>query len=832
MVNFTAIRPILRQKSQHSRLPVVGIFLAVTVVMSNLAIVSFIHEEWLKNRLMDLGYPVWYLLAATALFYAAHQSVRRSRHLFLAWGLLGFAELFLAFGSFTRIVLELKWQVKPFPSIADGFYLLFYPLFQAGIVLLPARRLTTAERWKIALDMGIVLLAATLTLWQFWIGPLATSIGQESRIVRFVALAYPVEDLVLISAFLVLLYRPLERVRPRILALLVIGTGMLILADCNYGYQSLLGSFTDGSPLGFGRIMSSVIYALAGIGQAVDAQRTQRGLAKSPSRPITISLSWSCLTYFPSLWIVTAYLLLIHSYYYETALDFMWHAVGVGGIIGFALIRQVITAKENTSLLLQVQQANEQILQQSMALQQSNHSLLHEIEERKRVQEQLAHDALHDALTGLPNRALFLMRLHRALEQANLYAHYHFSVLFLDLDQFKVVNDSLGHLIGDQLLIALAARLQTCVRATDTVARLGGDEFVILLENTNEFYDPAKTAERIQEALQIPFTLDNHQLVIAASIGMVIDAKTYMRAEDILRDADLAMYRAKVLGKARSELFSVSMRTDAIARLELESDLRAAVERHELELYYQPILGLRSKNIYGVEALLRWRHPTRGLLTPDAFMAVAEETSLILPIGQWVLCEACRQLKEWQVHFPQVDLLTINVNVSVKQLLASDFVAQVERALGTVGLPGASLKLEITEGIYLHDSGGIKRIFNALRQCGVQFHLDDFGTGYSSLSYLQLFPLQALKIDREFVSKLGEQANNRDIVRAIVVMAHGLGMDTVAEGIETVTQLHELQELGCNYGQGYLLGRPMDSNGIEKLLQELVTDSPVSRTDI
>ncbi len=447
-------------------------------------------------------------------------------------------------------------------------------------------------------------------------------------------------------------------------------------------------------------------------------------------------------------------------------------------------------------------------------------SIVRDVTERKQAEARLAHDAVHDALTDLPNRVLFMERLRHALDFARRHEDYRFSVLFLDLDRFKVINDSLGHMAGDQLLIALAHRLRLCMRAGDTVARLGGDEFVILLEDTDDGAEASTTANRIQEQLKQPFSLAGHQVVIAASIGIVVDAQTYERPEDTIRDADLAMYHAKALGKAQWTRFSVEMRAQAMTRLALESDLRQVLVREELELYYQPIVALPGEQITGFEALLRWQHPTRGLVSPLEFIPIAEETGLIIPIGHWVLNQACRQLHAWQMRFPQSPPLTMNVNVSGTQFAAPDFIDQVRDILHKVGLDPHTLHMELTEGVCLDNSATAIARFKHLQRLGIQFHLDDFGTGYSTLSYLQQFPIQTIKIDRSFVNRMRDNHHNTEIVRAVIAMAHDLGMDAVAEGVETVDQLTQLKRLGCNYGQGYLFNRPINQAAIEQLLNE------------
>ena len=443
-----------------------------------------------------------------------------------------------------------------------------------------------------------------------------------------------------------------------------------------------------------------------------------------------------------------------------------------------------------------------------------------DITERKRVEKQLLHDAFHDALTGLLNRALFMDRLGRSVERAKRRDDYLFAVLFMDLDCFKNVNDSLGHTIGDELLIASARRLERCLRPSDTVARLGGDEFVILLEDIRDISDATRVTGRIQEQLALPFKLNGHEVFTSASIGIVLSETGYGRPEDILQDADIAMYRAKVLGKARHELFDRAMRARIMARLELERDLRRAVERQEFQVHYQPVLSLETGRITGFEALVRWQHPDRGLVSPMEFISVAEETGLIIPIDRWVLREACRQMREWQARFPADPPLTISVNLSGKHFAQPDLIEHIEQVLQETGLDARRLKLEMTESMIMADVESATGMLMRLRALGVELQIDDFGTGYSALSYLQRIPIDAIKIDRSFVSRMGVNGDNSRIIKAIVTLARDLGMDVIAEGVETAEQLAQLRTLECEYGQGYFISRPLDSEAAAALMAE------------
>jgi len=444
------------------------------------------------------------------------------------------------------------------------------------------------------------------------------------------------------------------------------------------------------------------------------------------------------------------------------------------------------------------------------------------ISEQDRISAQLQeskdhfrHAAFHDTLTSLPNRALLTENLKFVIERAKQHEDYQFAVLFLDLDRFKNVNDSLGHSIGDQLLIAMARRLESCIRGVDMVARLGGDEFAILLDSIPSSAEATNMARRIQEKLAAPFNLSGHEVFTTTSIGIALSSTGYDHSENMLRDADTAMYRAKAQGKACYEVFDKGMHARAVYLLQMENDLRRALDREELCVYYQPIVSLENGHLAGFEALIRWQHPEHGFISPVDFISLAEDTGLIAPIGLWILRRACQQLCQWQWQSPSNRSLFMSVNLSSKQVAQANLVNQIRDILQETHVDARHLKLEITESAVMENAETAVQLLKRLKSLGVQLSIDDFGTGYSSLGYLHRFPVDTLKIDRSFVGRIGEAAEDIEIVRTIVSLADNMGMEVVAEGVETLAQLAQLRNLKCQYGQGYLFSRPIEASSID-----------------
>ncbi|ACB50119.1 hypothetical protein cce_0768 [Crocosphaera subtropica ATCC 51142] len=440
----------------------------------------------------------------------------------------------------------------------------------------------------------------------------------------------------------------------------------------------------------------------------------------------------------------------------------------------------------------------------------------------------LQHDLFHDNLTGLANRVYILQEIEAEIKEKKANQDHCFAVLFLDCDRFKVINDSLGHDVGDEVLINIAQRLNLCIRKHDIAARLGGDEFVILIKNLSDIKQVTQIADRILKQMSEPLILENQQLVITMSIGVVVSQENYENADDLLRDADITMYHAKQQGKAQYAIFKPIMHTQALERLEVESSLRKALEKQEFYLYYQPIISFKTSQLIGFEALLRWHHPTQGWISPATFIPIAEETGLIVSLGQWVLQEACHQISIWQSHFPFSEPLKVSVNISSFQLNQMDFVEQVKKVLEESKIKASQLNLEITETVIMNNIESTSFKLQCLQKLGVKISIDDFGTGYSSLNYLQQLPIDILKIDRSFVRRLESNPSEFQIIEAIIKLGNILGMETLAEGIETSEQYNLIQSLGVDYAQGFIFSKPLNKSLVEQTLYSLFQSSSLT----
>ncbi|MGB3517168.1 MAG: EAL domain-containing protein [Elainellaceae cyanobacterium] len=514
-------------------------------------------------------------------------------------------------------------------------------------------------------------------------------------------------------------------------------------------------------------------------------------------------------------------------------------AFGVGGVDYITKpfqVKEVLARVENHLNLRNLQQRlrslndelEERVRQRTAELEGLNQTLQAEITERKQIEARLQHLAWHDPLTNLPNRSLLMRRLQQVLEPDADGNSTLFALMFLDCDRFKTVNDSLGHLVGDQLLVAIAQRIQAQLTPQQTLMRLGGDEFTILVKPVHQTGEATQLAEQLQHSMMVPFKIHGREIFMSISIGIVFSAPHYHHPQDVLRDADTAMYQAKAEGKACYRIFTQSMHAHVVQRLHLETDLRRAIEHQEFSVQYQPIVAFSDRRIVSFEALIRWQHPEQGFISPADFIPIAEETGLIIPLGEWILRQACQQFQAWKERLQQqathisdlVDqaLPSVSVNLSVRQFTQPNLMERIDCILAETGLDSQLLKLEITESAIMEYSTSAMEILQQLKARQIQLSIDDFGTGYSSLSYLHRFPVDILKIDRSFVNRIGKQGENLEIIRAIVALAKSLNISIVAEGVETDYHQTYLHSLGCEFGQGYLFHKPLSVPQVEKLM--------------
>jgi diguanylate cyclase len=707
----------------------------------------------------DIGQTLVPLLAVIPLVLAGRRSTGRQR---TSWYLLAAAALSWGIGqaiwTWYEVVLD---QEVPYPGFADVGYLGAVPFLLAGVVLFPSRSLPAMGRVRAVLDGFLTLFTVAFVSYGTFLGVVYMS-SEGDTFERVLAVMYPAADVVTVAVVLAVLARRVDRLGG---ALPVVAAGVLSLAvaDSAFAYLTAKGTYGDDPVTDLGWPLGFALLALAAVMPGEDvAQATRR---RTSSSLIGVSL--------PYLPLIPALMVFVSMALRGQAMG-PFLAVTASAAALLLVARHVVTMLENREL---------------------TGSLEETVAELREREGQLEFQAFHDPLTELANRALFRDRLDHALEQRREQV---VSVLFVDLDDFKTVNDSLGHDAGDRLLVSVGERLRACVRVGDTVARIGGDEFAILIEADPSGAEGAAIAQRVLSALAVPFSVAGRDLRVSASLGLA--SGHYDSGEGVLRDADLAMYAAKANGKARVELFEHTMRTSAVDRMELVAGVQAAVDAGEMVVYLQPVVDLRTLEVEGHEALVRWQHPQRGLLGPDAFMALAEETGDIVPMGWWVLERACEEAQRWPGG-------QVGVNLAARQLLDPAAVTTVAAVLNRTGIDPRRVVLEITESVFL-DTEAIGHRLHQLRALGVLLAIDDFGTGYSSLSYLTRLPVDLVKIDRSFVERLGGPPGDEVLVRTMIQLARSLGLRSVGEGVETPAQLERLQAFGCDAAQGYLFGRP------------------------
>jgi diguanylate cyclase (GGDEF)-like protein len=701
-------------------------------------------------------------VAAIAAAVAASRRCADQSRLRSAWRLLALAFASYLAGDIAWTVYELAGS-KPYPSVADGFYLLFYPLLLWGLLRFAAGRLNVSERLRLGLDLAVVALGGSAVVIYLVLGPTVLQ-SDPDPLEAAISIAYPVGDMVLLVGLGAVLLRRPSPSSVRALGFVAAGLAFFVTADLVYGYIALHSSYQGGDPVDSLYMISIALFAVAGAAQtrpgpgAVPAEESRRRRA-----------SW---------------------------------APYIAVAIGFGLL--IIDHRDLSLVIIAVLLATLVLLRQFLAQK----DLL-------RTQGRLSYQSLHDALTGLPNRVLVIDRAQQMLARARR-AGRPVAALYVDIDGFKHVNDRFGHASGDEVLRVVSARLLEVVREADTVGRLGGDEFVVLLENLTLDAGPELVAERICQVLNRPIDVHarGQTVSVTASVGVALGQRA--SADELLRDADFALYEAKGAGKNRWIVFESSMQTAAQDRLELEMDLWSALDAGQFFLLYQPTFDLQSETITGVEALLRWRHPVRGVIPPDTFIPLAEQTGLIVPIGRWVLRVACHQAAAWR---RQSRALGISINVSARQLDDIGLVDEVARTLAITGLDPGTVMLEITETTLMRDADAAASRLRELKALGVRIAIDDFGTGYSSLAYLRQFPVDALKIDRSFISAIASSSESKAMIHTLVQLGKTLGIETVGEGIEEQFQLRQLQLEHCDSGQGFLFARPLQAEAIDEMLK-------------
>ncbi len=777
-----------------------GVLLLLAVTGLHLAYLAFLWGGEAHRLLLgNLLYLLPTFAAVVVVFRAALRHRGKERR---GWLLIGGAVAADAVGTSIWAYLELVLKVSPYPSSGDLFFLLSSPLLTAGLLhLMPAPR-NRSEGLRLGLDLAITVGAAGLFFWRYLFAPVLGAGG--GTLSTLVGLAYLGSDLVFFSLLLLLVMRRDETraFRPE---LFFLGLGLTLKLTGDVAFNVFMPTYGTAYPIDGVWTVATALLALA-----ASSSSLPHGVRIAPPRETRVFNGYLVVA-LPYLAVAAALGLLLVSEHSLAAHDLGGRGVLYGSlfVVLLVLLRQLFALGENVRLTRHLEQHSAELERLSAGLELGVQTRTAELEALSR---RFRHDALHDSLTGLPNRAHFRERLGGAVAEGEAFA-----VLYLDFDHFKTVNDSFGHAVGDALLVALGGRLQGSLRPGDLAARLGGDEFAVLLAGVADA-EVVRAAERLMKLFAEPFAVPGHLLPCTPSVGVVRvrgGGRGGGSAADVMRDADIAMYRAKAQGRSRFVVFEDAMREGLQARLSLQTELRGAAARGELEVHYQPVVEAASGIVAGFEALVRWRHPRRGLVPPAEFIPLAEETGLVIDIDRWVLGAACTQLRAWSALAPA---LTLNVNLSSRQFARPDLAPFVAGVLSRSGVEPGRLKLELTETMLVGHTPAVRKNLAALREIGVRLYIDDFGTGYSSLAYLQRFDADALKIDRSFVTRMLTHEGSAELVRTMVGMAHNLGMEVVAEGVESPAQLARLRALGCRYVQGFLFSRPVPAAEAERLL--------------
>lgn len=778
-------------------------------------------NESLQSLIIGVTEALFNLIAIFGLWLAVKQYRQESKKYQIAW-------LFLLIASSSTLAADLIWRFSSNPripdfffSVADIVYIFEYLCFFIAMGIFGVQHFKRIEWLKRGFDVSIIIIATLLAFLIFVFKPAINILGSQNNTDNFLLLLYPLADIILMFAALAVIYFKPKKVYLVPFWWILASFAMMGVTDYFFGLQMINEVYSTGNMVNIGWWYSNLLLGLAGIIQyrfLITKENKEVILKKT-----TVFRKWltSWVVYFPYILVGGVYLLFI--IYHNSALNLMRELLtGLGAIFGLVLVRQVVVISENRQLLKSLSLSNQKLKLQTQDLQG-------EIEKSNLIQEKLSYDAMHDALTGLSNRVLFTNRLEHAFEKINRKPGLVYSVLFLDLDNFKSINDILGHNAGDLALIELGHRLDKCIRTEDTLARFGGDEFVILLENTDEKDVTLSVANRILVELQRPFLHNETRVTVTCSIGIVQSIYGYRNPDEVLRDVDIAMYTAKKTGKAKFEIFNIEMGTAATYQLEVEGELHRAITNKELFLQYQPIINLSNQKIVGFEALLRWQHPMRGLLEPDDFIPIAEDSGAINPIGDWVLRAACEQMQSWCKTCAEAEDMFLSINISGKQMLKPSLVKSIRQILNDTGLNPHQLTLEVTENTLIMDEKVVSEQITALRAMGISISVDDFGTGYSSLYNLNNFHVDEIKIDNLFAENIGPGKKNYAICSSLIHLARQLGIRTIIEGIEEADQLEVFASLGCDMGQGYFLARPMLASDVQlNIIEEQTFQLPAA----
>lgn len=775
---------------------------------------------------LSIGLLFLYSSFAALLFYwATARTKQQQPKLYRSWRLMSLSIYLLTVATALWLLLKISFPRHANPAVGIVFTLIANLLFAWGIFLIPQVKQSKLQFARQVIDATTVFIGSALLPWLLWFGPnLAHFTPNFETIV--VLMLYPICNCVVIAIMILLIFQP-RSLQPRgPLFFLGLSAFITVSTDLQFAQQVSARSYMVGGLSDYLWLTTAVF---AGMGAALHGLELTDESPNPTETRVENRLLYILRVTLPPLILLITYLAMVAQHNEQHTLSYQ---LSVGSIaVMFILVetRQLLTLIENFALATALRAELAERQRAQTELQRTNQLLEQRVAERtvelatlneqlRQNEQKLRFDAFHDKLTGLPNRTFFLKQLELVMSLARTRPDAQLAVLFLDFDGFKVVNDSLGHWLGDEFLVALARRLETTVGPDELVARLGGDEFVVLLRHVADGTAAKHYAQHIQQQLRQPFDIHGYRLFTSASIGIVLNDDVYTSAVDILRDADIAMYRAKEEGKARCSIFDTTMRANAMMRLQLENELRSALNTKTLHLVYQPIWDLANQRLVGFEALARWHHAERGWIPPSEFIPLAEETGLIIPLGEWVLEEACHQMKQWHeqlgphltTDIPSATPLTISVNISAHQFHQTDLALLVEQILHKFAFPATCLKLEITESSFMEDIDTAVDAFTRLRALGVQLQLDDFGTGYSSFSYLHRLPINTLKIDQTFIRRLDSNGQNSEIVRAIATLAHNLQMNVIAEGVETQEQLTQVGLLGCEQVQGYLIAKPLE----------------------